>query len=147
MKTSNPGSASFQDRISDGQTIYQHVAQTVEELARETEEDGYGCVGAVVGATYPTELVQLRAAMPHVSLLIPGYGSQGGSAADVAAAFQSDGLGAVINNSRGINFAYKSKPFAEEFGANRWEAATEAATRKMIADLAMHATMASPSTV
>ena len=138
VKTSNPGSASFQDRVADGSTIYRHVAQVVEDLAMETAEGDYGIVGAVVGATYPQELVALRAAMPHVPLLVPGYGSQGGAASDVAAAFDSSGLGAVINNSRGINFAYKSKAFAEQFGPQKWEAAAEAATRQMIADLASH---------
>ena len=136
VKTSNPGSASFQDRVSDGTTIYRHVAQVVEELALETEENGYGAIGAVVGATYPQELVELRAAMPHVPLLVPGYGSQGGAAADVAPAFKADGLGAVINNSRGINFAFKTKEYAEQYGPRRWEAAAEAATKRMIADLA-----------
>ena len=138
VKTSNPGSASFQDRICDGSTIYRHVAQTVEELASETAENGYGIVGAVVGATYPHELVELRAAMPHVPLLVPGYGSQGGAATDVAAAFDNGGLGAVINNSRGINFAFKSKAYQEQFGPRQWEAAAQAATQQMIADLATH---------
>lgn len=136
VKTSNPGSASFQDRQADGQTIYRHVAQVVEELAGQTAENGFGCVGAVVGATYPQELVELRAAMPHAPLLVPGYGSQGGAAADVGAAFTSAGLGGLINNSRGINFAYRSAPYAEQFGAQQWEAASEAATRRMIVDLA-----------
>lgn len=136
VKTSNPGSASFQDRQSDGMTIYRHVAQVVEDLAAQTAEAGYGAVGAVVGATYPQELTELRAAMPHVPLLVPGYGSQGGAAADVASAFDPAGLGALVNNSRGINFAYRAAPYAEQFGAKQWEAAAEAATRKMIADLA-----------
>jgi orotidine-5'-phosphate decarboxylase len=138
VKTSNPGSASFQDRQADGQSIYRHVAQVVEELSEQTASDGFGCVGAVVGATYPQELAELRAAMPHVPLLVPGYGSQGGAAADVGAAFTSTGLGALVNNSRGINFAYRAAPYAEQFGANQWEAAAEAATRRMIADLAEH---------
>lgn len=138
VKTSNPGSASFQDRSTDGMPIYRHVAQMVEELSKSTEENGYGIVGAVVGATYPKELVELRAAMPHVPLLVPGYGSQGGAAQDVAAAFADDGLGAVVNNSRGINFAYKAKAYADEYGPLRWEAAAEAATKQMIEDLAMH---------
>lgn len=116
--------------------IYRHVAKVVEELSLETAENGYGIVGAVVGATYPQELVELRAAMPHVPLLVPGYGSQGGAAADVAAAFADHGLGALINNSRGINFAFKSAAYAEQFGPRKWEAATEAATKQMIADLA-----------
>lgn len=136
VKTSNPGSASFQDRQCDGTTIYRHVAKVVEELSLETAEHGYGIVGAVVGATYPQELVELRAAMPHVPLLVPGYGSQGGDAADVVAAFDANGLGAVVNNSRGINFAFKSPAYAEQFGPRKWEAAAEAATKQMIADLA-----------
>jgi orotidine-5'-phosphate decarboxylase len=136
VKTSNPGSASFQDRLADGVKLYRHVAQVVEELSAETEEDGFGIVGAVVGATYPEELIQLRAAMPHVPLLVPGYGSQGGQAADVAAAFKCGGLGALINNSRGINFAFRAKGYDEQFGPRRWEAAAEAATKQMIADLA-----------
>jgi orotidine-5'-phosphate decarboxylase len=138
VKTSNPGSASFQDQIANGATIFQHVARMVEDLALETSEAGFGCVGAVVGATYPRELTELRTAMPHVPLLIPGYGSQGGAADDVSTAFHDDGLGAVINNSRGINFAYKAKTYAEEFGPRRWEAAAEAATKQMIEDLAAH---------
>jgi orotidine-5'-phosphate decarboxylase len=137
VRTSNPGAGTFQDRTSDGQTVYQTVADIVESLSSTTADaDGFGCVGAVVGATYPTELVELRARMPHVPLLIPGYGSQGGTAADVMAAFRPDGLGALVNNSRGINFAYRSGPFAQEFGPRRWEAAVEAATKQMIADLA-----------
>ncbi|MDZ4688383.1 MAG: orotidine-5'-phosphate decarboxylase [Planctomycetaceae bacterium] len=137
VRTSNPGAGTFQDRTQDGQTLYQTVADVVESLSAATaDSNGYGCVGAVVGATYPTELVELRQRMPHVPLLIPGYGSQGGTAADVAAAFRSDGLGALVNNSRGINFAYRSGPFAAEFGPKRWEAAVEAATKQMIADLA-----------
>ncbi len=137
VKTSNPGSASFQDRHADGQTIYRHVAQVVEVLAEQTaEESGFGCVGAVVGATYPHELAELRAAMPHAPLLVPGYGSQGGAAADVAAAFTLTGMGALVNNSRGINFAYRAASYADQFGPRQWEAAAEAATRRMIADLA-----------
>ncbi|HEY0984816.1 orotidine-5'-phosphate decarboxylase [Schlesneria sp.] len=136
VKTSNPGSASFQDKITEDKTLFRHVAQVVEELALETNESGYGSIGAVVGATYPRELVELRAAMPHVPLLIPGYGSQGGAAADVAPAFDANGLGAVVNNSRGINFAFRAPPYDEQYGAKQWEAAAEAATKKMIADLA-----------
>lgn len=136
VKTSNPGSASFQDREADGQKLYRHVAQVVEDLAVQTAESGYGCVGAVVGATYPQELAELRAAMPHAPLLVPGYGSQGGAAADVGAAFDANGLGGLINNSRGINFAYRAAPYAEQYGPGKWEAAAEAATRRMITDLA-----------
>jgi orotidine-5'-phosphate decarboxylase len=136
VKTSNPGSATLQDQQANGMPIYQHVARMVEELSLETVEEGYGCIGAVVGATYPRELAELRAVMPHVPLLIPGYGSQGGAALDVVGAFHPNGYGALVNNSRGINFAYKSTEFAEQFGPKRWEAAAEAATKQMIADLA-----------
>lgn len=137
VRTSNPGAGTFQDHSSNGQKLFEVVAATVERLSAETRGSGnYGCVGAVVGATYPEELKDLRAAMPHVPLLVPGYGSQGGTAADVAAAFDNEGLGAVINSSRAINFAYRDKAYAEQFGPDRWEEATEAATRKMIADLA-----------
>ncbi len=136
VKTSNPGSASFQDRQCDGKTMYRHVAQVVEELAEQTADGKFGCVGAVVGATYPLELAELRAAMPHAPLLVPGYGSQGGAAADVGAAFTPAGLGALVNNSRGINFAYRAAGYSEQFGPRQWEAAAEAATRQMIADLA-----------
>jgi orotidine-5'-phosphate decarboxylase len=136
VRTSNPGAGTFQDHTANRQTLFEVVAATVERLASETKGNGnYGCVGAVVGATYPDELKALRAAMPHVPLLVPGYGSQGGTAADVAAAFDREGLGAVINSSRAINFAYRDKAYAEQFGAERWEEAAEAATKKMIADL------------
>ena len=76
--------------------------------------------------------------MPHAPLLVPGYGSQGGTAADVAGAFDARGLGALVNNSRGINFAYRTGPFAGQFSPAQWEAAIEAATKQMIADLAVY---------
>ena len=107
VKTSNPGGGMLQDLVADGQQIYRHVAEHVERLATETAgECGYGSVGAVVGATYPEQLAELRAAMPHTWFLVPGFGSQGGTAADVAAAFDDHGLGAIVNNSRGIIFAH-----------------------------------------
>lgn len=113
------------------------MAAVVEELSAATADaEGYGAVGAVVGATYPAELAELRTAMPHVPLLVPGYGSQGGTAADVAGGFASNGLGALVNNSRGINFAYRNGRGAAEFGEQRWEAAVEFATKEMIAALA-----------
>lgn len=137
VRTSNPGAGTFQDHTAGSQKLFEVVAATVERLSSQSKVSGnYGCVGAVVGATYPEELKALRSAMPHVPLLVPGYGSQGGTAADVAAAFDSEGLGAVINSSRAINFAYRDKVYAEQFGVERWEEATEAATRRMIEDLA-----------
>ncbi|WP_437201439.1 orotidine-5'-phosphate decarboxylase [Planctomicrobium sp. SH664] len=137
VRTSNPGARDFQDRQTDGSTLYQAVAQRIEELSHSTAtEDGYGCVGAVVGATYPQELAELRKAMPHVPLLVPGYGSQGGTSQDVAAAFDETGHGALVNSSRGILFGYRSGQLAEQYGEARWEDAIEAATKLMIADLA-----------
>ena len=135
-KTSNPGGRTFQDLIADGRTLYEHVAAMVEKLAVQTRGAcGYGAVGAVVGATYPDQLAQLRRAMPHVWLLVPGYGSQGGTAKQVAGAFDDRGFGAVVNNSRGIIFAYREERYAGVFGEGRWQEAVEAATRRMIEEL------------
>jgi orotidine-5'-phosphate decarboxylase len=136
VRTSNAGAGIFQDPGDDGRPIYVRVAEVVEQLANWSRGDAaYGAVGAVVGATYPQELAELRDQMPHAPLLVPGYGSQGGTAADVAAGFDEQGLGAVVNSSRGIIFAYRKAPYAERFGPDRWEDAVAAATRDMIADL------------
>ena len=135
VKTSNPGGGTFQDLPCDGRPLYRHVGDLVERLAAQTAGTaGYGAVGAVVGATYPEQLAELRAAMPHAWILIPGFGSQGGTAADVAAGFHPSGLGAIVNNSRGIIFAHARKEYAGRFGT-RWQSAVEAATRDMIAAL------------
>jgi orotidine-5'-phosphate decarboxylase len=136
VKTSNPGGRFLQDLTCDGSAIYQRVANHVEQLAAASAgECGYGAVGAVVGATYPVQLVELRKSMPHTWFLVPGYGSQGGTAVDVAGAFDSRGLGAIVNNSRGIIFAHERLEFAQRFGAARWQEAVEAATRQMIDEL------------
>jgi orotidine-5'-phosphate decarboxylase len=147
VRTSNPGARDFQDRATDGRTLFEHVADVVEHLSTEDRgEHGYGFVGAVAGATYPAELKALRQAMPSVPLLVPGYGSQGGTSADVAAAFDADGLGALVNSSRGILFAWERPEYRDRFGPERWEDAVEAATRAMIADLDAHAVpVAKPS--
>src|SRR5262249_29220270 len=97
---------------------------------------GYSLVGAVVGATYPEQLAELRQALPGVVFLVPGYGAQGGSAADTAAAFDDNGFGAVVNNSRGLTFAYKRPAFAR-FGDD-WQAAIQEAVREMVEDLALN---------
>jgi orotidine-5'-phosphate decarboxylase len=141
VKTSNPGGGMFQDLTADGRPLFEHVADYVEKLAGETtdedapEDAAYGAVGAVVGATYPEQLVELRAKMPHAWLLIPGFGSQGGTAADVAGGFASSGLGAIVNNSRGIIFAHARPEYAEKFGDAKWQEAIEAATLAMIEQL------------
>ena len=136
VKTSNPGGGMLQDKIADGQAIYRHVAQYVQECCSYScGENGYGVVGSVVGATYPEQLHELREAMPQSWFLVPGFGSQGGTAADVAGAFDDRGLGAIVNNSRGIIFAYRREQFREEFGDERWMEAVEAATQEMIEEL------------
>ena len=136
VKTSNPGGRMFQDLLVDGRPLYRHVAAHVESLAKQTAARcGYGAIGAVVGATYPEQLGELRAEMPHTWFLVPGFGSQGGTARDVAEAFDSHGTGAIINSSRGIIFAHTRSPYAERFGAARWQEAVEAATRDMIDQL------------
>jgi len=136
VKTSNLGGGMIQDLVSEGRPVFAHVAEYVERVARQTAgECGYGIVGAVIGATYPRQLAELRAAMPHTWFLVPGYGAQGGSAADVAGSFDAQGRGAIVNNSRGIIFAHAIKPYSERFGPSRWQEAVEAATRDMIARL------------
>jgi orotidine-5'-phosphate decarboxylase len=138
VKTSNPGSKLFQDLTLDGKTLFEHVAQHVESTARETRGMcGYGVVGAVVGATYAEQLNQLRSAMPSSWFLVPGFGAQGASAKDVAGAFDQRGLGAVINSSRDITFAYEKPKYAQRFGPSRWQEAIEAATRAMIEQMAV----------
>lgn len=137
VRTSNPGAGDFQDRATDSVKLFENVADRVEALSAQMgNSHGYGSVGAVVGATYPRELEELRQRMPHVPLLVPGYGSQGGTSVDVAGAFDQDGLGAIVNSSRGIIFGFRKGQLAEQFGEVRWEEAVEAATKSMISDLA-----------
>jgi orotidine-5'-phosphate decarboxylase len=130
VRTSNKGAGQFQDLECAGKPIYRHVAEAVGAWAAENPgQSGYGDVGAVVGATHPGELALIRQWVPNVVFLVPGYGAQGGSAADVAAAFRDDGTGAIVNSSRGITAAFAP---AEP----RWEQAVEQATRAAIDDLA-----------
>jgi orotidine-5'-phosphate decarboxylase len=136
VKTSNPGGKLLQDLTAADKPLYRHVAEYVERLAHQTKgADGYGDVGAVVGATYPEQLAELRAVMPSTWFLVPGFGAQGGTAKDCAAAFDERGLGGVINNSRGIIFAHARKEYRDRFSANQWQQAVEAATRDMIEQL------------
>ena len=132
VKTSNPGGKMLQDLIVEGKPLYQRVAEYVEQLAQRTS----GSVGAVVGATWAEQLSELRRVMPSAPFLVPGYGAQGGTAADVVKAFHSDGSGALINNSRGIIFAHRTETFMTQFGEKRWQEAVESATKRMIAELA-----------
>ncbi|MBR6725932.1 MAG: orotidine-5'-phosphate decarboxylase [Clostridia bacterium] len=111
VKTSNPSSSEFQDRLIDGKPLYRIVGEATEKWGEDNiGEYGYSRVGAVIGATHPEQLAELRAAMPHTFFLVPGYGAQGGTAADVAFAFrQSDKSGAIVNSSRALMCAYKGK--------------------------------------
>lgn len=141
VKTSNPGGGLLQDMVVDGQPIYRRMGIYVDELASQTlGANGYGAVGAVVGATYPAQLAELRTAMPRTWFLIPGYGAQGGTAKDCAVAFDEHGLGAIVNNSRGIIFAHERKEYKEQYGAARWQDAVAAATQEMIAQFRQHTT-------
>jgi len=137
VKTSNPGGGLFQDlKTTDGVPLYRHVAAFVEQAAQRTAGAcGYGAVGAVVGATYPEQLAELRQAMPSTWLLVPGYGAQGAGARDVRDAFAPDGLGAIVNNSRGIIFAHARPEYQDRFDHAQWQRAVEAATRTMIEEL------------
>jgi orotidine-5'-phosphate decarboxylase len=136
VKTSNPGGKMLQDLLFHERPLYRLVGDYVQQLASQTVgQCGYGIVGAVVGATYPQQVEELRAAMPQTWFLVPGFGAQGGAASDVAAAFDERGLGAIINNSRGIIFAHAAKQYRERFGDARWQGAVEAATLDMIAQL------------
>ncbi len=126
VKTSNPSSGELQDREIDGKSVYRTMGDKCEAWGEELPgKYGYSGVGAVVGATYPEQLSELRAALPHTYFLVPGYGAQGGGAKDVAGAFDKDGLGAIVNSSRGILCAWQKEENCapEDFaGAARREA-------------------------
>jgi orotidine-5'-phosphate decarboxylase len=132
VKTSNPGGGYLQDLSVGGKTIYQSVAELVTELNQShLDESGYGPVGAVVGATYPEQLVELREAMPHSILLVPGFGAQGGSAKDVLGALDENRTGAVVNSSRHIIFAHQREEFSVAPDESNWQDAVRAATVQM----------------
>lgn len=116
VKTSNPSSGELQDKeLADGRTIYRAMGDMCEGWGKELPGAyGYSGVGAVVGATYPAQLEELRKALPHTFFLVPGYGAQGGAADDVAPAFDENGLGAVVNSSRGIMCAWQKENCAPE---------------------------------
>ncbi|MEP3480810.1 MAG: orotidine-5'-phosphate decarboxylase [Fuerstiella sp.] len=136
VRTSNPGAVVFQDRKSEGSSVFEAVADVVQGCnAEHFSGENYGSIGAVVGATWPAELNALRSRMPNTPLLVPGYGSQGGTAEGVAGAFDQTGLGAVINSSRAINFAHRNPEYADRFSADQWQEAVQEATKKMVEDL------------
>lgn len=113
VKTSNPSSGELQDmRLSDGKTVYEYMGQLVEEWGKNCRgKYGYSDVGAVVGATHPAQAEILRKQMPHTFFLIPGYGAQGGTARDLKVCFDADGMGGIVNSSRGILCAYRQEKY------------------------------------
>lgn len=127
VKTSNPSSGEFQDRLIDGRPLYEHVADKVCEWGDDAMGDAYSYVGAVVGGTYPEMGRVLRKAMPKTFILVPGYGAQGAKGADIAPYFNADGLGAIVNSSRGIIAAYKQEAYANYGDAGFADAARAAA--------------------
>ena len=137
VKTSNPSSGEFQDRLIDGRPLYELVGEKVSEWAAScmaNEDDPYSLVGAVVGATYPEMGKVLRRVMPKSYILVPGYGAQGGTGADLAPFFNEDGLGAIVNSSRGIIAAYKQEKYSR-FGAENFADASRAAVLDMAQDI------------
>ena len=134
VKTSNPSSGEFQDRLIDGRPLYELVGEQVAKWGEDCMGDDYSYVGAVVGATYPEQGKVLRKIMPKSFILVPGYGAQGGKGADLVHFFNEDGLGAIVNSSRGIIAAYKQEQYAK-YGEEHFAEASRAAVEAMIADI------------
>ena len=134
VKTSNPSSGEFQDKLVDGRPVYELVADKVVEWGADCMDGAYSNVGAVVGATYPEMSAILRKLMPNTYFLVPGYGAQGGTAKDLKPCFNEDGLGAIVNSSRGIIAAYKQEKYAR-FGAEHFAEAPRQAVLDMVADI------------
>jgi len=135
-KTSNPSSGEFQDRLIDGKPLYEIVGEKVAEWGEQLMGDSYSYVGAVVGATYPEMGKVLRKVMPKSYILVPGYGAQGGKGKDLVHFFNEDGLGAIVNSSRGIIAAYQNDAYKERFAPENFADASRQATLDMIEDIA-----------
>lgn len=135
VKTSNPSSGEFQDRLIDGRPLYELVGEKVAAWGADCMGEEYSYIGAVVGATYPEMGKTLRKIMPKAYILVPGYGAQGGKGKDLVHFFNEDGLGAIVNSSRGIIAAYKQEAYAA-YGAEAYADASRAAVKDMIADIA-----------
>jgi len=135
VKTSNPSSGEFQDQLIDGKPLYELVGEKVAAWGEDCMGDDYSYVGAVVGATYPEMGKVLRKVMPKAFILVPGYGAQGGKGADLVHFFNEDGLGAIINSSRGIIAAYQQEKYAS-YGEEGYAQAARAAVIDMREDIA-----------
>lgn len=134
VKTSNPSSGEFQDRLIEGKPLYELVGEQVARWGEEHMGSRYSYIGAVVGATYPEMGQALRKIMPKTWILVPGYGAQGGRGKDLVHFFDRDGLGAIVNSSRGIIAAYKQEKYAK-FGPEHFGEASRAAVEDMIQDI------------
>ena len=134
VKTSNPSSGEFQDQLINGKPLYEMVGEKVAQWGEECMGDQYSYIGAVVGATYPEMGKVLRKVMPKSYILVPGYGAQGGKGADLVHFFNEDGLGAIVNSSRGIIAAYKQEKYAK-FEAEHFGEASRAAVEDMVTDI------------
>ncbi len=134
MKTSNPSSGEFQDQQIDDRPLYELVGEKVAEWGQDHMGNEYSYIGAVVGATYPEQGEALRKIMPKTFILVPGYGAQGGRGKDLVHFFNEDGLGAIVNSSRGIIAAYKQEAYAK-YGPEHFGEASRAAVEAMIADI------------
>ena len=137
VKTSNPSSGELQDvKLENGEEVYVKVAKLVEEWGKELRgEYGYSSIAAVVGATYPKQLKEIREIAPHTYFLIPGYGAQGGKAEDIALGFDKNGLGGIVNASRSLMCAYKSELWKDKFAEKDYAKATRAETLRMKEEL------------
>ena len=135
VKTSNPSSGEFQDRLVDGRPLYELVGEMVDRWGADVMDGAYSEVGAVVGATYPEMGAVLRGIMPKACILVPGYGAQGASGKDLRPFFNRDGLGAIVNSSRGIIAAWKNEKYAK-YGADGYAEASRMAVLDMKADIA-----------
>ena len=137
VKTSNPSSGEFQDRLIDGKPLYEHVGEQVAAWSADCmpEEGDYSYVGAVIGATYPEQGRIMRKVMPGSFILVPGYGAQGGKGEDLVHFFNEDGLGAIVNSSRGIIAAYRQEQYAQ-YGEQNYADASRAAVIAMKEDIA-----------
>lgn len=134
VKTSNPSSGEFQDQMVDGRPLYELVGEKVAQWGEKHMGDSYSYVGAVVGATYPEMGKVLRKLMPKTFILVPGYGAQGGKGKDLVHFFNEDGLGAIVNSSRGIIAAYRQDAYAS-FGEANYADASRQAVKDMIQDI------------
>ena len=137
VKTSNPSSGDIQDlQLESGEKVYTKVVKLVEEWGKDlVGEYGYSSISAVVGATYPKQLEELRKEAPHTFFLIPGYGAQGGKAEDILLGFDKNGIGGIVNSSRGLMCAYKSERWSSKYTEMQFAEATRAEALRMKGEL------------